>query len=299
MHRNSFFFPPLSLLAALCLLGAWGCNGENSSQSIASDGMTTDASGKVIDPVTGKPTDPTKTIDPVTGKPVTPEPLDPTSRHLRRLTALQYRLTVESALGSFFEGKDFPRFDDDIPTVGMSNDPARLRVSDANIDAFLSSTQALALKSMASTPEVSACLAQSDDGCFGALVDTFGLKLWRRPVMSEEKADLLKFRQNVADSSGSRQDQMEFLIQAMLASPQMLYRSELGEQEGGFYRLTPYELASALSYTLWNAPPDATLMDLGQSGQTPGREGAACPGRQDEPGPSRGPGPGGVFSSTT
>ena len=265
MHRTPPFFPPLSFLAALCLLGAWGCNGETHVQNLEPG---TSPQAKDIDPVTGKPVDPVtgKPVDPVTRKPVDPPvtqaPPDPTSRHLRRLTALQYRLTVEDALGTFFESKDFPQFNDDIPTVGMSNDPERLRVTDSNVDAFLASTQALALKSMASTPKVSACLAQTSEACFGELVEEVGLKLWRRPVEAQEKADLLELRRTIAQASGSRQDQVEFLLQALLASPQMLYRSELGVEEGEFWRLTPYELASALSYTLWNAPPDQTLLEL-------------------------------------
>ena len=48
----------------------------------------------------------------------------------------------------------------------------------------------------------------------------------------------------------------------MLQSPRVLYRSELGKADGaGKFKLTPYEVASALSYTFTGGPPDAALHD--------------------------------------
>jgi uncharacterized protein DUF1588/uncharacterized protein DUF1592 len=57
------------------------------------------------------------------------------------------------------------------------------------------------------------------------------------------------------------------IIATMLQSPYFLYRRELGDQAGdGLYHLTPYELASNLSYTLTDGPPDAELLAAAAAG---------------------------------
>ena len=56
-------------------------------------------------------------------------------------------------------------------------------------------------------------------------------------------------------------------IAAFLSAPSFLYRSEMGEpQPDGTYRLTPWQVASALSYTLWGTTPDAALLASAESG---------------------------------
>jgi hypothetical protein len=59
------------------------------------------------------------------------------------------------------------------------------------------------------------------------------------------------------------------VVQAFFLSPNFLYRSELGDNNtaGMITDLTDYELASALSYTLWDSAPDQTLMDLAAQGK--------------------------------
>ena len=46
----------------------------------------------------------------------------------------------------------------------------------------------------------------------------------------------------------------------MLVSPHFLFRSELGgDAGGGTFKLTPYEIATALAYTYWGTMPDDAL----------------------------------------
>lgn len=199
-------------------------------------------------------------------------PLVLTHPHLRRLTPKQYKNTVVAALGDIFEDDDFPQFDDDIPTIGLSNNPQKLRINDVNINSIYQSTQQLARRSLTATPMVADCVSAQGDACFGEIVDTLGLKLWRRPVTTEERDDLLGARAKVATASGTRAQQAEFLLSALMMSPNMLYRTELGQPQNEVRQLDSYELAQALSYALWNEPPDQTLMDLAKSDQLQDRE---------------------------
>ena len=73
--------------------------------------------------------------------------------------------------------------------------------------------------------------------------------------------------QTVADY-GDFNEGIKAILIAMLQSPYFVYRSELGQPaEGGVYRLTPYEIATELSYFLWGSTPDAELLRAAQAGE--------------------------------
>lgn len=241
----------LGLLVALGCVALVGCKGELGLPSGAPPGETTG-----VDP------------DPGPGTIETPDGVvEPTAAHLRRLTPAQYENTVRYALGDVFDADDLPQFGDDIPTIGLNNNPSILRVTEVNVGSLYDATIALAQAAVAGTPAVSQCVNASDDGCFVAVIHELGAKLWRRPVADAERQDIDAARARVAAAGGTRAEQAEFVMMALLASPNMLYRPELGEASGGVQRLTNFEIASALSYTLWNAPPDQELFDLAAAGQ--------------------------------
>ncbi|MBA2661367.1 MAG: DUF1588 domain-containing protein [Bradymonadaceae bacterium] len=198
--------------------------------------------------------------------------MEVTTAHLRRLTSKQYENTLRQALGDVFERGDLPRFGDDSPTIGMNNSPSNLRVNDINVESIYASTQGIARAAVINMPSVRDCVAASTDTCFGQFVDEIGHQLWRRPVATEERNDLLNTRAQIAQAPATRAEQAEFLVQALLVSPHTMYRTELGQGEGKVVALTDYELASALAYTLWNAPPDDELYALAAQGALSDRE---------------------------
>ena len=185
---------------------------------------------------------------------------------LRRLTAVQYRNTLEAAFGTIFGVDDLPDFQDDYPTVGLANDPARLHVTTVSVDSIYAAARSASTTISTQDARVVDCLEQADQVCFGAMVDDLGQALWRRPVSAQERADLLDAIASVASETGTRAQQMELLLQALLMSPNTLYRTEVGDGPGELTQLTDYELASLLSYTLTDAPPDAELLDLAARG---------------------------------
>jgi hypothetical protein len=188
--------------------------------------------------------------------------------HLRRLTDRQYENTVRYALGDVFEADDLPQFGDDIPTIGLNNDPNSLRINDVNVGSVYDSSQALARAAIEGTPVVRDCVAASDDACWEPMVDDIGHKLWRRPVSDVEMQDLLDTRAQVAAAPATRAEQAEFLLTALLASPNTLYRRELGTTgPDGDLLLDDFEIASAMAYTLWNAPPDEELYQAAVAGE--------------------------------
>lgn len=95
---------------------------------------------------------------------------------------------------------------------------------------------------------VSGC---SDQAC---VVTNLGKKLFRRPLSS---AEVSKYAALYDNSDAGRT-----LVQALLMSPNFLYRSEMGvfDNATGLYKLTNYEIATLLSYSFWVTTPDDTLL---------------------------------------
>ncbi len=67
------------------------------------------------------------------------------------------------------------------------------------------------------------------------------------------------------------QDALGIVVEAMLQSPGFLYRWERGLaaplQDGALVKFDSYEMASRLSYFVWNSMPDATLIAEAEAGR--------------------------------
>src|SRR5204863_1607927 len=57
------------------------------------------------------------------------------------------------------------------------------------------------------------------------------------------------------------------LLKAMLLSPEFLYRTELGASKVGPVDMTADEIASMLSYSIADMPPDDQLVQAAAAGQ--------------------------------
>src|SRR5262249_37333120 len=95
----------------------------------------------------------------------------------------------------------------------------------------------------------------------GEIIRSFATRAFRRPVSDEEQAKLFAVWQNsYADKNDFRQSIKDTLL-VILTAPQFLVLIESSaspEPED----LDPYELASKLSYFLWNTAPDQRLLEL-------------------------------------
>ncbi|MEQ8273740.1 MAG: DUF1588 domain-containing protein [Deltaproteobacteria bacterium] len=184
---------------------------------------------------------------------------------VRRLTPTQYVNTLAATFGPL-DGVLMPRFEDDNPTVGLANDPAKLRITTVTIDALYASTLEVSDHVTTNVTSFTDCIAATEDDCFDEAITRMARTLWRRPVTTVERDELLEGVAAVAQAPGTRAEQMSFLVQAMVMSPNTLYRTEIGEGAGAMAPLTDYELASLLAYTLWDEPPDDTLLTLAAEG---------------------------------
>jgi len=110
-----------------------------------------------------------------------------------------------------------------------------------------------------------ACADYDKPECATSLLGYLGPRLFRRPLSTDETK---RYQLLFTGTLTARADATRAVLSAMLQSPYFLYRSELGDASSardGIVRLTPYEIASALSFTLWHDSPDAELMGAAAS----------------------------------
>ena len=92
-------------------------------------------------------------------------------------------------------------------------------------------------------------------GCVDDFIRRVGPRLFRRALRATEHARYKAVFTAVANDE-TPEAGVRAVLEALLQSPSFLYRTELGDTHGV---LTNDELASALSYALWAAPPDEAL----------------------------------------
>ena len=98
------------------------------------------------------------------------------------------------------------------------------------------------------------------------IVERFATNAFRRPLSSIEKSQLEAILETELRSGRSLAKSIQETLLVVLTSPQFLYITETSQGPQA-EPLDEWELASKLSYFLWNAPPDAELLGLAREGQ--------------------------------
>jgi Protein of unknown function (DUF1592)/Protein of unknown function (DUF1588)/Protein of unknown function (DUF1595)/Protein of unknown function (DUF1587)/Protein of unknown function (DUF1585)/Planctomycete cytochrome C len=109
------------------------------------------------------------------------------------------------------------------------------------------------------------------DACARQITETLAHRAYRRPVTADEVTRLLRFYEAARQNKGSFDQGVEQVVAAILSSPNFLYRGIRGAPVTGRsaaiteLALTDLELASRLSFFLWNTGPDRELQTLAES----------------------------------
>lgn len=114
--------------------------------------------------------------------------------------------------------------------------------------------------------EVTGCA--DDLACARDYVAALAERSFRRPATSEELANITQVFDDAVELGGTAALATNYGVYATLSSPLFLYRTELGlaDAPGPLVPLTDYELASAVSFFLTDAPPDEELMASAAAG---------------------------------
>ncbi|MCC7044471.1 MAG: DUF1592 domain-containing protein [Acidobacteria bacterium] len=118
-----------------------------------------------------------------------------------------------------------------------------------------------------SRQRVLVCDPKTGPACVDQILTTLARRAYRRPVTATEVADLKRFVAMAEADGLSVEKGIELALQAILVSPHFLFRIERDmypTDPGRSHRVSDVELASRLSYFLWNSMPDEELLGLAE-----------------------------------
>jgi len=178
---------------------------------------------------------------------------------MRRLTHSQYNNTVKDLLGDqTLPANQFPQEDF---VNGFKNQVESQSVSPVLAEAYSTAAERLARNAFrgGDTNNLLPCRPSSPDDatCRSKFIRSFGLKAFRRPLTEVEARRYGDLFAAEAKRGGDFVRGAQAVIEAMLQAPGFLYRLEEG----------PYQVASRLSYFLWDTMPDAELFRAAAAGE--------------------------------
>jgi len=209
-----------------------------------------------------------------TGEPS--EPFVPGQQVLPRLTQRQYRNAVGDLLGSPLPAVELEP--DTNPYLFMSIGATSTSLSELGTQQYEEAADALTATVWDDAARRDALIGctpvTADDACGQGFLADFGRRAFRRPLSADELARWTAVAVELS-SGGSGPEAadvhrgLRLAVAGMLQSPYFLYRVELGEEDPddpSRLRFTGYELASRLSFLLWESIPDDELMAAAEDG---------------------------------
>jgi hypothetical protein len=196
---------------------------------------------------------------------------DPGDAPLTRLTQQQYLNTVNDLFGKLDLSSVYPI------TQGASQfGLAQADVGGADLDDYERAAEIVATAVVGNTTtmgSVAPCAANATTAaartCATQFLQGFATNIYRAPIAATDMDRHLALY-DAGAANGGYAHGIQLLLEAMLQSTRFLYRVELGTATTvgpTAVKLSDYELASRLSYGMWNTTPDAPLMTAAAAGQ--------------------------------
>ncbi|MDQ3032196.1 MAG: DUF1592 domain-containing protein [Myxococcota bacterium] len=228
--------------------------------------------GALDDPPAGPRNDPRVPPD------TTPlPPFSPADSGLRRLTAVQYENSIRDLLGGDVDVRESISADlvseegFELSEV-IAHDVTSSDLDVERYDIAARTAAEVVFGDVARREAFVGCApASATDACIETFLRTFLRRAWRRPVAEEEVARYAALAATGATELGGVWLGIRYAVATALQSPFFLYRVEIG-RDGLF---DDYELASRLSYLLWDTTPDDELLDAAERGELSTEEGLA------------------------
>ena len=191
-----------------------------------------------------------------------------------RLTHAQW----ENSVRDFLRVEDTPRlsgsFEPDTRVSFFDNNIRALRVSSDLWSDYQSAAEALAEAATTDSAVLSnllpSDLPSDPEERARATVRALGRRAYRRTLSNEEtESHVALFEQGAGHFTEMAPFDagVRMLLEAFLQSPHFLYRVEVGQgRTGDRVQLGDFEIATRLSYMIWNTAPDDALLDEAERG---------------------------------
>ncbi|MEI6231576.1 MAG: DUF1592 domain-containing protein [Planctomycetota bacterium] len=209
-----------------------------------------------------------------------PNTRDPGPPLLRRMTRVEYNLTIRDVTGLDFDAADSVGMPDDTPVTGYATFAAGQTMSAALMEKYFaaadkvverfkaasdpavkkSDKDRVALEALFPAPTENA----NDRIAAQTFITSFARKAFRRSARPDETEKLMK----LFDALTAKQEPFVkaclAMIKPVLVSPTFVYRTEKETESKKPYRISDVELATRLAYFLWSSPPDEVLLTLAE-----------------------------------
>ncbi len=183
-----------------------------------------------------------------------------------RLTNEQYRQTLRTLLGVE------PDLASEIPPDDTSHgfESGADNISILRTNYYLRIAEQAAQEVVADTSALTGCSAAElgSDACAMRFIDHFGLRAFRRPLSTEERAAFINLY-NLGKSEYDFDTGIEMVVVGALNAPQFLYHQDTvsaSANPGEVALLSDYAMASRLAYFFWGTMPDQELLDAAVAG---------------------------------
>ena len=121
-----------------------------------------------------------------------------------------------------------------------------------------------------SREEIFTCTPRAEaeeEACAESIIRRMARRAYRRPVTNQDVQKLMVFFGEGREDGNSFEAGIQFVLERILVDPAFLLRVYRDpDSADDFYALSDVELASRLSFFLWNSLPDETLLDIAEQG---------------------------------
>ena len=108
-----------------------------------------------------------------------------------------------------------------------------------------------------------------DKRCATEFLTHYGRQLFRRPLTAEELKVVANLSRDGTQQTGDFYKGLQLGLARLLGSAHFIFRVERSVPDSSApakLRLDDYSLATRLSFIMWNAPPDAELLGVAETG---------------------------------
>ena len=201
----------------------------------------------------------------------------PAKRAIRLLTRHEYQNTVNDIFG--LDLNLTTNFPPESREHGFTNNADLAFVTARHLDEYYSAATRVAAEvqnNLNSGFIRDALNCSANYHCLRTFVETFGQKIFRRPLEGQEVEDYLAFftalqpadqNEGFFNHSDRFKEAIGVGLPALLMSPHFIYRKELGKANGDVYQLDDYEMATLIAYTFTGSTPDDELLAAARNQQ--------------------------------
>ncbi|MCC6510843.1 MAG: DUF1592 domain-containing protein [Pirellulaceae bacterium] len=196
---------------------------------------------------------------------------------IRRLNRTEYNNTIRDLTGLDLKlANDFPS--DDVGN-GFDNIGEVLSLPPILLEKYLSAARQIADEVVKNPEAMQRVFPQqpADPKNLEEVVEVaranaqkFASRAFRRPLEADESERIFNLMRAAWEANASKEEIMQTLITAILASPHFIYRVEDDDPQDfvdGIRPLNDFELATRLSYFLWSSMPDEELFEQARAGK--------------------------------